>query len=571
MSVPKKPSLRFARSGRLTLLVIVAACTMSACSSFNPEAAIIPARAVRPPQSLTPSVSQRLSGQALLGRQVFANAEVKVFNAATNQAIPIRSASPSAYRLHQETPRTDGQGNFSFQMPNPRRGDIYRVLVTDGQRTVTTLIGAITDRETKSPTIAFQSLDNRPINGRTDTFFFAVTPATTLADNSVKSLIPLAQSLTDDAESQLFLEVLNGGQNFGDQISRTFTNNEFAALLERVEPASGILAPKFLSEAVENAGLARLFKQTVAESLQLLSQLRSVASNLEPTAEAEVQPEELEALSSAGFDVKVEGDSVSISGEGLNLNFDLGGEIATPPEPTPIPPGTDPTSPSPTPLPPSPTPNSAPQDSESLEDTTSARPGRPLGTNLRFFNPQVKLSLSASSREMELMVSQAARQEDVEFIVARISKTLTGASFLPPATLLASGSSTAPLANGLHRVESGGTARTVNLSQRLGGGKLETAAFVGQWRYDGRSVSIAHVQVFDTSDYIYVTLQYALNDFLRINQGHTTTMTILPSVLSLDLAKVTANRENRVGNVDIDIYSRRGNLMEYSENVVVTS
>jgi hypothetical protein len=180
------------------------------------------------------------------------------------------------------------------------------------------------------------------------------------------------------------------------------------------------------------------------------------------------------------------------------------------------------------------------------------------------------LDVNASSRALQLVVSQAARQEDVEFIIARISKTLTGASFSPPATLLASGTSTSSLAPGNHQVTLGGTPRTIALSQRMGGGKLENAAFVGQWRYANRTQTIANVQVFDVNAYVYVTLAYALNDFARLNQGHTTTMTILPSVLQVDPAKVSANRNNRIANIDIDIYSRRGNLMEYSENLAVT-
>lgn len=541
----------------LTLLLAVLAAAAPGCAPFNPEAAVVPAQAITPPQALNPGGAQRLTGQALLGREALAGAEVKVLNAATGRAVAIQAASAAGYGLRQTTFRTDAAGNFTFQMPTPRRGDVYRIVVSDGRRTVTTLIGVVTNRQSGADSLAFQSLDNRP-NGRNDVFSFAVTPATTLADNSVNSLIPLARTLTDEAESQLFLEMLNSGQNFAEQISRTFTTNEFSALLERTDATSGILAPKTLSEAMGRVGLERLFRQTVAESIQLLSQLRSVASNVDPSAETEVQPADLEGLSSAGFDVSVEGSNIKISGNGLDVNFDIGGETPPPSNPSPTPA----TSSDPVVL--------NPQDQAAFEDSNSARPGFPIGTNTTAFRPVVTLNMDASSRALQLTVSQAARQEDVEFIVARISKTLTGATFIPPATLLASGTSTAPLASGIHRVEKGGSARTIPLSQRMGGGKLENAAFVGQWRYATRAAVIANVQVFDASAFVYVTLAYALNDSVRLNQGHSTTMTLLPSVLQVDASKVNANRNNVIANVDIDIYSRRGNLMEYSENLAVT-
>lgn len=541
------------------LLLVFLAITGPACAPFNPEAAVIPAQVITPPQALNPGNSQRLAGQALIGREALANAEVKVLDAANGSSIAVQPGALAGYGLRQSSFKTDAAGNFAFQMPTPRRGDVYRIVVSDGRRTITTLIGVVSNEQNDRDALAFQSLDNRPTSStRTDAFSFAVTPATTLADSSVKSLIPLAKTLTAEAESRLFLEMLNSGQNFAEQISRTFTTNEFSALVESTDANSGVLEPKTLSEAMGRAGLERLFRQTVAESIQLLSQLRSVASNVDPGADTEVAPDELEALASAGFDVSVEGTTINISGNGLDVGFDIGTE--TPP----------PSDPGPTPAPSTDTSPASPQDETAFEDINSARPGFPIGTNTNAFRPLVTLNMNTSSRALQLSVSQAAGQEDVEFIVARISKTLTGAAFFPPTTLLASGTSTAPLAAGVHRVEKGGSPRSLPLSLRMGGGKLENAAFVGQWRYAGRSANIADVQVFDVPSFIYVTLAYALNDSVRLNLGHTTTMTLLPSVLQVDSAKVTTNRDSQVANVDIDIYSRRGNLMEYSENLAVT-
>ncbi|MEB3197310.1 MAG: hypothetical protein VKP62_08915 [Candidatus Sericytochromatia bacterium] len=534
--------------------------SLVACAPFDPSpmGPVLLFGLIGGPQTQAPGFSQVLFGTAENGRGLMANAEVRVFNAATGQAIPIRFFDSGKYRLSQTGPRTDAQGRFSFHMPVPRKGDVYRVVVSDGKYSVTTLIATISAKQGRQETLVFRSLStpaNESLPSKQTGFQFLLTPATTLADNCVRNLIPLAQALTDDAESQLFLEVLNKGESLARQIARTFTASELDTLSEVVD-AKGTIQPALLAEVMGEAGLGRVFRQTVAESLQVLSTLKQDGGNLDTSVETGLTQDDLGVLASAGFDITITGTVISIAGNGVNLNFDLPNEVATPSIPI---------------LEPFPRPT--PTDSVSSGGGSSRRSAPPTptpGPEPAEFDPTFTVSYLPGTQSLQMTVSQTAGQEDVFRIIARLSKARTGAVFTPPPAILAEGTSSSPIASGTHRVEAGGVAQTWPLSQRLGGGSLSGPAFVGRWKYLPSSHPIADVQVFDTAEHVFVVLSYTLNDAVTINQGHTTTMTILPSVLSLDQPTLLANRLSPVTNVDVDIFSRGGSLVEFSENIQIS-
>jgi hypothetical protein len=433
-------------------------------------------------------------------------------------------------------------------------GDVFRVVVSDGKRSVTTLIAAIKEPGASGVRFSTISALGEGTSGvANEGFRFAVDPTTTLADNSVKDLILLSQSLTDEAESKLLDEVINKSADFADQLGRNFTSSELSKLSEKVDPNNGKLPSDVLGDAMSRAGLERVFKQTVAESLQVLSDLRQVASNVDQTAETAIRTQDLDVLSEAGFKVDLAGTSISIEGNGIDFSFQVPDAVEPPPDST---------------LPPDLPVQEPPVVVEDEEvEANVARPGAPLGTDTTKFNPLVKMT--HANGVLNLEVSQAAGQQDVDTIVARISKSLTGASFSAPTVgqALATGSSNAIPATGTHTIEAVSTTNAVPVavSQRMGGFSLTAPASVGHWKFN--DTVIALVQVFDRTAHVYVTMSYRLNDAVISNGGHLTTMNVAGAVLALSTSKLTSSEALPNGSVDIDIFSRAGNMMEYSEHI----
>ncbi|MEB3330450.1 MAG: hypothetical protein VKQ33_14590 [Candidatus Sericytochromatia bacterium] len=556
---------RAVRSSLVLAAAAAVAATTFGCAAFDPNPGVLRSAAAGPANtspagtpagaSTSPgSLSPRLDGLASVGRQVMANAQVRVFNAATNRSVPLIAAGGRNYGLRQVGATTDAKGAFGFQMPVPQVGDVFRVVVSDGKRSVTTLIAALRgpgDGAVRFSTIS--RLGEGPGGAASEGFAFAVNPATTLADNSVKDLILLSQSLTDEAEGKLLDEVIDKSADFAAQLDKNFTAGELATLTEQVDPTNGKLPPKLLGDAMSKAGLERVFKQTVAESLKVLSDLRQVASNVDTTVEAPLRTQDLDVLSEAGFKVDLAGTSISIEGNGVDFSFIVPDAVEPPPDST-LPPD----------LPPADLPITV--EDEDVEANV-ARPGVPLGTDPDTFNPQVRMTHADGA--LTLQVTQGAGQQDVDTIVARISKTLTGASFSAPAIgqPLAVGSSTAIPAPGVHTIEAVGTeqASPVAVSQRMGGFSLTSPASVAHWKYN--DTVIALVQVFDRPSHVYVTMSYRLNDAVTSNGGHQTVMNVASSVLALSAPTLAATEALPTGSVDIDIFSRAGNMMEFSEHI----
>jgi hypothetical protein len=542
---------------------VALAATSAGCAAFDPNPGVLRTTSSSPATgsggatsgATTPaSLSPRLDGLASVGRQAMANAQVRVFNAATNRSVPLIAAGGQNYGLRQVGATTDTKGGFGFQMPSPKVGDVFRVVVSDGKRSVTTLIAAV--RGPGASGVRFSTISTRDdgtVVGTGNGLSFAVNPTTTLADNSVKDLITLSQSLTDEAESKLLDEVIGKSADFAAQLDKSFTAGELSSLTEQVDPANGKLPSKVLGDAMAKAGLERVFKQTVAESLKVLSDLRQVASNIDNTVEAPVRTTDLDVLSEAGFKVDLAGTSISIEGNGIDFSFTVPDAVAPPPD-AELPPDLPPVDPTPV------------VEDEEVEANV-ARPGAPLGTDTTRFNPVVRMTHASGT--LTLQVSQAAGQQDVDTIVARISKSGTGASFSAPAVgqPLATGTSNAIPANGVHTIEAVSTALAVPVavSQRMGGFSLTSPASVGHWKFNDTVVAL--VQVFDRPGHIYVTMSYRLNDAVTSNGGHLTVMNVAGSVLGLSAPTLTATEALANGSVDIDIFSRAGNMMEFSEHI----
>ncbi|MEB3221569.1 MAG: hypothetical protein VKS61_05780 [Candidatus Sericytochromatia bacterium] len=556
--------LRSARPHLSLLAAFTLATATAGCAAFDPNPGVL--RGAAPagkapggstggaPAAQPGSLSPKLEGLASVGKQPMANAQVRVFNAATNRSVPLVAAGGLNYGLRQVGATTDTKGLFTFQMPSPRVGDVFRVVVSDGKRSVTTLVAAIQEPGASGVRYATISALSEGTSGvANDGFRFAVDPTTTLADNSVKDLILLSQSLTDEAEGKLLDEVLNKSADFADQLGRNFTSTELSKLSEKVDPSNGKLPSDVLGDAMSRAGLERVFKQTVAESLQVLSDLRQVASNVDRTVETTIRTQDLDVLSEAGFKVDLAGTSISIEGNGIDFSFTVPDAVEPPPDST-LPPDL-----------PVQDPPVVVEDEEA--EANVARPGAPLGTDTTKFNPLVKMS--HANGVLNLEVSQAAGQQDVDTIVARISKSLTGASFSAPTVglALATGTSNAIPATGTHTIEAVSTtnAAPVAVSQRMGGFSLTSPASVGHWKFN--DTVIALVQVFDRTDHVYVTMSYRLNDAVTSNGGHLTTMNVAGAVLALSTSKLASSEALPNGSVDIDIFSRAGNMMEYSEHI----
>lgn len=404
---------------------------------------------------------------------------------------------------------------------------------------------------------------------------FTANEDTTFVSQTTQDVLNVSKTtLTEKARAGFIKVVFNEGRKQVAAVSASISDAQAVKIAESVDQDSGKMPKNVFVELTGDSRFklpAQVFVRDVLKALQ--TELVDTEKRNDKTGVSGLTDAETEKLEGLGIDIKFTPgkNEISITSDdgSIGITFGLPGDTGTGDPGTAASDDVKTTT----------------QESE-ISDPKPTKPKHYPASSTTRFSPTLGLESDVDGN-LEITVGQTAGEDDVYAIVARISKALTGAEFLSGglttggamatsnhAIVLADGGGLGILRPSLTGNDIGNVASTsLPLSVRMGGGTLQAATWTGFWNTDdGDGRSVAHLRIYDapSSPFIYLSMEYALsNAAIKVVQAHTTTLTLQPSVLPLDLTRLRAQQAATTGAIDVDIYSRNGSFSEFNENFVV--
>jgi len=568
-----------ASAGLLTALTLGVA-SLAGCAPFDPNPAGAAGGVNTPPATtpattagnpaVTPSTTPAstapttapikglmFKASAEIGGKPLANASFKAYDLITGKALPLVAAGSMNLT-------TDAQGNFSAQLP-VAEGQVVK-LVAQGAgkgQTVSTLVAGGAGGTLEGIDLTAGNLkmaEGSTVSSNVMSGMFQLAGNTAPAQAAMRALLQVNRDKALALLNKFFAQA-NQMSDDVDALPKDLRDK----LMESADAGGEISDEVFGEILAASPEFKAAVQLTVNAAIQEAGKAEVLDGGLSPETLA-AAAEDFKILEDLGFMIDTTGGELELSGNGITITVK---EDDTP--------EVDPTFPvDPNALTPP-----VEVEIEVVDVPEEVFDLSPVFDDEASFSPTVSLTLT-SDNSLRLNVVQAAGEEDVEIIYARIPTGIAGSKFAdfvggsPLASGSIAGGMVPSATNGTFQVISGGASQITFGADVFGVDPSveDSTPWIGKW-VDGNNKKIADVNVFETLDFIYLVIKNELPSNAAITQrGHSTTMTVPSSGLSFTRATVEANESSNEGTVQIKIKSRADSPASvhnatYTDNIAV--